>query len=79
MSKELQKAAENLLCAWKNNCIDQSDIMLIRSALNNLKDETEPIAWAFQFEDGTFDEPSLTEHSAGMTPLYSAPSKRIQR
>lgn len=29
----------------------------------------EPVAWAFKHSDGTYHDPSVTEHSAGMVPL----------
>lgn len=32
----------------------------------------EPVAWAFQHDDGTWHDPSLTEHSAGMKGLAPA-------
>jgi hypothetical protein len=35
----------------------------------------EPVVWAFRNEDGTFDRPSLTEHSTGMVPLYTNPQQ----
>jgi len=35
----------------------------------------EPVCWAFQHQDGSWHDPSLTEHSAGMKPLYAAPQQ----
>ena len=34
---------------------------------------TEPVAWAFKYDDGTWHDPSTTEHSPGMRPLFAAP------
>ena len=34
---------------------------------------TEPVAWAFKYDDGTWHDPSTTEHSPGMRPLCAAP------
>ena len=34
---------------------------------------TEPVAWAFKYDDGTWHDPSTTEHSSGMRPLFAAP------
>ena len=36
----------------------------------------EPVAWAFRHSDGTYHDPSVTEHSAGMVPLYPPPPQR---
>lgn len=33
----------------------------------------EPVAWAFKYDDGTWHDPSTTEHSSGMRPLFAAP------
>ena len=33
----------------------------------------EPVAWAFKYDDGTWHDPSTTEHSSGMRPLLAAP------
>lgn len=33
----------------------------------------EPVAFAFQYDDGTWHDPSTTEHSSGMRPLFAAP------
>ena len=33
----------------------------------------EPVAWAFKYDDGTWHDPSTTEHSPGMRPLCAAP------
>lgn len=33
----------------------------------------EPVAWAFKYDDGTWHDPSITEHSSGMRPLFEAP------
>ena len=35
--------------------------------------EAEPVAWAFKYDDGTWHDPSTTEHSSGMRPLFAAP------
>ena len=32
----------------------------------------EPVAWAFKYDDGTWHDPSTTEHSPGMRPLCAA-------
>ena len=32
----------------------------------------EPVAWAFKYDDGTWHDPSTTEHSSGMRPLFAA-------
>lgn len=32
-----------------------------------------PVAWAFKYDDGTWHDPSTTEHSSGMRPLFAAP------
>ena len=37
----------------------------------------EPVAWAFRHSDGTYHDPSVTEHSAGMVPLYPPPPQRL--
>ena len=36
----------------------------------------EPVAWAFRHSDGTYHDPSVTEHSAGMVPLYPPPPRQ---
>ena len=33
----------------------------------------EAVAWAFKYDDGTWHDPSTTEHSSGMRPLFAAP------
>ena len=33
----------------------------------------EPVAWVFKYDDGTWHDPSTTEHSSGMRPLFAAP------
>ena len=33
----------------------------------------EPVAWIFKYDDGTWHDPSTTEHSSGMRPLFAAP------
>ena len=33
----------------------------------------EPVAWAFKYDDGTWHDPSTTEHSPGRRPLCAAP------
>ena len=33
----------------------------------------EPVAFAFQYDDGTWHDPAITEHSSGMRPLFAAP------
>ena len=33
----------------------------------------EPVAWVFKYDDGTWHDPSTTEHSPGMRPLCAAP------
>ena len=33
----------------------------------------EPVAWSFKYDDGTWHDPSTTEHSSGMRPLFAAP------
>jgi hypothetical protein len=38
-----------------------------------LQPQAEPVAWAFRHSDGTYHDPSASEHSAGMAPLYAAP------
>jgi hypothetical protein len=40
----------------------------------------EPVAWAFKYDDGTWHDPSTTEHSSGMRPLFEAsqPVERVQ-
>ena len=40
------------------------------------KEPEQPVAWVFRYSDGSFDQPSLTEHSSGMIPLYTAPTPR---
>ena len=41
-----------------------------------LAEPVEPVAWAFLHSDGTYNDPSVTEHSAGMVPLYATPPQR---
>lgn len=36
-----------------------------------MTDPTEPVAWAFKYDDGTWHDPSTTEHSSGMRPLFA--------
>ena len=33
----------------------------------------EAVAWAFKYDDGMWHDPSTTEHSSGMRPLFAAP------
>ena len=39
---------------------------------------TEPVAWAFKYDDGTWHDPSTTEHSPGMRPLCAAPQPVVR-
>ena len=39
---------------------------------------TEPVAWAFKYDDGTWHDPSTTEHSSGMRPLFAAPQPVVR-
>ena len=48
----------------------------LRAALAQQAEPVEPVAWAFRHSDGTYHDPSVTEHSAGMVPLYPPPPQR---
>lgn len=47
------------------------------SGLTRRAQQAEPVAWAFKHSDGTYHDPSVTEHSAGMVPLYPPPPKLV--
>ena len=51
-------------------------IAALRAALAQQAEPVEPVAWAFRHSDGTYHDPSVTEHSAGMVPLYPPPPQR---
>lgn len=43
------------------------------SQLEAMVGEQEPVMFAFQYDDGTWHGASMTEHSAGMKPLFTTP------
>ena len=56
-------------------------VKLVRAALakwGQPAQATEPVAWAFKYDDGTWHDPSTTEHSPGMRPLCAAPQPVVR-
>lgn len=53
----------------------------MQAAADMLEADGVPAVLAFKHSDGTWHDPSTTEHSAGMQPLYPAPqpTKPVQR
>ena len=71
-----------ILCAhWPAFAMQSTFVKIwVRDALQDAIDKwgqpahaAEPVAWAFKYDDGTWHDPSTTEHSPGMRPLCAAP------
>jgi hypothetical protein len=65
-----------MVACWREH-FDEMDkaINALRAALAE-PEQSEPVMWAWQRDDGSWYDASATEHSAGMKPLIDTPPRR---